>query len=141
MAKFQISKELLEELLRTGVCILTEDGKEIPDPRPMEISPRMERPLTLQEQIDRVLRQRVSREAANQGHETFEEANDFDVEEIFDSPSFMSNYEIVEDEIPIMEPENLKPDTEEDENKDINTDKPPEEKPSEENVVSEVKVE
>jgi len=52
----------------------------------------------------------------------------------------MSNYEIVEDEIPIMEPENLKP-AEEDENKDINIDKPPEEKPTEENVVSEVKVE
>lgn len=54
-------------------------GQEIPDDTPMEIPLGMRRPLTLQEQIQAAVRGAVSRAAARNDRETFEEANDFDL--------------------------------------------------------------
>lgn len=60
-------------------------GRELPDPTPLEIPAGFARPPTLAEQIERCFRQVVSRNAAARGHETFEEANDFEVDD--DDPS------------------------------------------------------
>lgn len=57
-----------------------EKGQEIPDPRPMAIPIGMKRPETLQEMIARMVHQH-SVVAQRHGHETFEEADDFDVED------------------------------------------------------------
>jgi hypothetical protein len=68
-------------------------GREIPDPNPIELPGGFNRPPTLQEQIKRFIRAELSRQAADDGDETFEEADDFDVDE---DPDPLSGYEIPE---------------------------------------------
>lgn len=60
------------------------------DPTPVAIPVKFHRPPTLQEQIARYTRNHLNKIAAQEGKESFEEANDFDVGE--DSP--MSPHEI-----------------------------------------------
>lgn len=60
-------------------------GWEVPDPRPVELPIGMTRPETVEQMIQRMVRGRLSDLAEEQGYETFDEANDFDVEdETFD---------------------------------------------------------
>lgn len=59
-------------------------GREVPDPTPLEIPAGFRRPETLQEQIRRLVQTSLSAHAAAQGAETFEESEDFDVDEEFD---------------------------------------------------------
>lgn len=71
-----------------------EEGRfEIPDPRPVAVPAGMRRPLTIQEEIKRAIRAEMSQVAADQGFETFEEADDFEVDE---DPELSSPYELVE---------------------------------------------
>lgn len=56
-------------------------GWEIPDPVPFATTVPMQRPPTLEETIARLVRQEVSKRAAAEGYETWEEADDFAVGE------------------------------------------------------------
>lgn len=56
-------------------------GREIPDPRPVELPTGLRVRPTLQEEIQRYIRAEMSLRARDQGMETFEEANDFDIED------------------------------------------------------------
>lgn len=58
---------------------LDENGHEVPDPRPVAIPAGFKRPETLAEQVRRLVRTSLSQQAHNEGMETFEEAEDFDV--------------------------------------------------------------
>lgn len=58
-----------------------ERGWEIPDPKPLSIPSGFKRPETLSEQVQRLIRHGLSDIAASQGFETFEDADDFDVED------------------------------------------------------------
>lgn len=70
----------------------TEDGLEIMDQREIELPVGLKRPETLQEMIARMVRQH-SMFAEKKGHESFEESDDFDVEdeELPESPYQMTN--------------------------------------------------
>lgn len=68
----------------TGTIRLDDQGREIPDPNPIEIPAGMKRPETLAEQVQRLVKTSVSAYAAMHGHETFEEAEDFEIEDDFD---------------------------------------------------------
>jgi len=70
-----------------------EYGREIPDTRPVAVPHGWERPLSLTDQIRRMVRGELSRQAAEDGDETFEEADDFDVDE---DPEPFSAYEVPE---------------------------------------------
>lgn len=70
-----------------------EYGREIPDPTPVSVPAGWSRPLPLAEQIRRMVRQEMSQHAQAQGMESFEEADDFDVDEDSDP---LSPYEIPE---------------------------------------------
>lgn len=72
---------------------LDEKGNEICDPTPAAVSVGFKRPPTLQEQIQRLVRTELSDQAAAQGNETFEEADDFEVGDDYDPKS---KYEIDE---------------------------------------------
>lgn len=72
-----------------------EKGREIMDTTPVEVPLEFQRPLTMQEEIRRMVRQELSRAAEASGFETFEESDDFDVEDD-DDLLFMSPYEIKE---------------------------------------------
>lgn len=67
-----------------GVIRQDENGREVPDPRPVEMPLGMKRPETLAEQVQRLVRRQVSEYAAMHGHETFEEADDLEIDEDFD---------------------------------------------------------
>lgn len=66
-------------------------GREVSDSTPVEVPLNFKRPETIQEQIKRMVRQELSQVAAAAGAETFQEADDFDVEEE-DDP--VSRYEM-----------------------------------------------
>lgn len=72
-----------------------EFGREIPDNTPVEMPLGLRMPKPLQELIKDIVRHQMSQEAAEEGRETFDEANDFDVE---DDEIPASPYEIDEDE-------------------------------------------
>lgn len=59
---------------------------ETPDPTPIAVPVHYKKPPTLQEQMQRMMGI-ISRDAAAQGLETFEEAEDFDVGEDYDPSS------------------------------------------------------
>lgn len=67
--------------------------REYPDPTPVEVPLGFRRPPTLQEEIQRLIRVQMSQQARDTGLETFEEANDFEVDE---DPDPLSQYEVVE---------------------------------------------
>lgn len=68
----------------TGEFLLDDNGHEIPDPTPVALPSGFKRPETLAEQVQRLVRSSISRHAEAQGHETWEEANDFEVDDDFD---------------------------------------------------------
>lgn len=74
-------KDLLAEHLR-GLSGYNEKGEEIPDPRPVALPVGFERPRSLQETMRYLLRQEEFRRAAAKHElESFEEADDFDIED------------------------------------------------------------
>lgn len=76
---------------------LDEHGHEIPDPQPVEIPARFKRPETLAEQIRRVTQGALSLQAQEQGFESFEEAEDFEIDDDSFDPS--SPYEEIWDPV------------------------------------------
>lgn len=71
-----------------------ERGRELPDPTPVEKPTGLKLPLSLHDEIRRFVRFELSHQAAVQGVESFEEADDFDVEE--EEPELVSPYEVVD---------------------------------------------
>lgn len=69
------------------MAYIDSEGREVLDPRPLEIPIGFERPLTLEQQIQRLMRVEYNKLAQFQsmeGVETPEEADDFDVDDDFD---------------------------------------------------------
>lgn len=75
------------------------DGKEYPDQTPIEVPLNMKKPESLRDTMRRFIREEFSREAVMSEKESFEEANDFDID---DETDLLSPYEITD-----MEPEYL----------------------------------
>lgn len=77
---------------------LDKDGIEHPDPRPIEIPTRLRTPGRQVDRIRNMIRQEMSQAAAASGRESFEDADDFNMEEV----EFTSPYENeFEPEIPV----------------------------------------
>lgn len=68
-------------------------GRQVPDQTPVELPLGFDRPRSLQEMIKTFIRSEMSNAAAELGEESFEEADDFDVDE---DPDPLSDYEMVE---------------------------------------------
>lgn len=75
-----------------------ERGEQIGDPRQTEWPTELKRPLSLQDEIKRFIRLEMSEAARNQGLETFEESDDFDVGE---DPDLLlpTAYELTEEQL------------------------------------------
>ena len=97
----KIRRKTIEELRKLKTAHITEDGKEQLNPVPVEIDSGLKRPLTLQEQIQRVLRTQVSVQAMEQGRESWEEANDFDVNDSYEEEIYDTRYTIMDEEEPV----------------------------------------
>lgn len=99
-----LDEYLIENQITIGElqrCILTDDGYEVNNPLPLVLDTGLKRPPTLAEQIKRVLRAEIDRSAMDGGMESYEDANDFDVDE---EELPVSKYEVMEDEVPIEAP-------------------------------------
>lgn len=77
----------------------TPDGKEIPDPTPIQIPAGFKRPESLIDQMRRLIRTDVSQFAEQQGAESFEESNDFDMDDD-DAELRTTSYEEMHEEVP-----------------------------------------
>jgi len=108
----RITKDIFKHVTKLKTAYLNKDGKEVGNPKPMVLPVGMQRPASLQEQIERVVRQKMSQKQIDEGIETFEEANDFDVTDEFELAELKSNYDLLEDEYPVYEPENPPPSSE-----------------------------
>lgn len=95
----KVSPELFHELKDLVSSVIDENFHEVPNPKPEEIVVS-KRPPSLKEQIQRLIKVELSQQMEQQGMETFEEANDFDLE---DEGEFISPYEIHDmvEEVPI----------------------------------------
>lgn len=74
--------------------------QQVPDKTPVEVPLGCGHAESLDEKIQRLTRTHVSQHFASQGAETFEEANDFDIDE---DPDPISQYELMEEEYPIQD--------------------------------------
>lgn len=91
-------------------------GRELPDPTPVELPLGFKRPESLNDQIRRMIRGEMSAQASAAGNETFEEANDFDVDED-DAELHGTQYELMADDELVLAPPvapRPKPDQEDD---------------------------
>lgn len=68
-----------------------ERGRELPDDTPLEVPLNWKRPPSLREMIQQHIRTEMSAQADQDGLETFEESDDFDVDE---DPDPLSQYEL-----------------------------------------------
>lgn len=75
-------------------------GQELPDDTPVEVPAGFKRPLTLAEQIQQAVRGALSRSAERNDAETFDEANDFDVDDDDDFGLSSSEFRAMEVEVP-----------------------------------------
>lgn len=71
--------------------MLDDRGYEVPDNTPVAIPARLRLPTSRAEQIRAYIRHELSMQAEADGRESFDEANDLDVEEMADFP--MTEYE------------------------------------------------
>lgn len=100
----KISPELYDELSRLDTAYINEKGQEVLNPKPtvLELTTR---PPSLKEQIQRLVKSELSLQAMSQGRETFEEANDFEVD---DDPMPTSQFEMMAEEfLPPEQPSSL----------------------------------
>lgn len=70
-------------------------GRQIPDPRPVEVPTGLRKPENLHESMRRMIRTELSRAAVASGVESFEEADDFEVDDGEDEAP-LGPYEIVD---------------------------------------------
>lgn len=102
--KLYIKEVTNEKLKKLTHARLTMDGKELFNPTPIAIQTGPGRPLSIQDQIKRILRVEVSRQMEEQGEETFDESIDFEVGDPFDYDDPITKYNLmVEDYIPSAE--------------------------------------
>lgn len=92
-----ITEELYKNIEKIRKTYLDEEGREVGNPTPLVHHTGINRPLTLQEQIQRLIKHNLAQQAYVQGMETFDEANDFDAEE---STNMDSKYTIMDEEPP-----------------------------------------
>lgn len=77
---------------------LNERGQEVNDPTRLFL--RSDGPPSISEQIKRMVRHELSGLADGKGFETFEESNDFDVDDDFDADEKITQYQELEEEMP-----------------------------------------
>lgn len=65
----------------TGQIRLDNNGHEIPDPTPLELPVGFKKQETVAQMVQRLVRRDLSEYAERHGHETFAEADDFELEE------------------------------------------------------------
>lgn len=108
MNEVKVSKKTVQDLTKLRHAMLDSKGREINNPKPLfvGIEPKSR---SFHDEIQRILRVELSHQAQLQGRETFEESQDFDVEDGFEAQEQLSLYTMLDEEELIIPP----PDSEE----------------------------
>lgn len=77
--------------------------KEKLDPTPISVP--VTRPLTLREEMQRFIRTELSKEMAAHGQPTFEEEDDFDIDDFEDEPDLTTQYTIPDEMVQVLHSE------------------------------------
>lgn len=85
-----------KEEISKPLCVLDENGHEVLDQSPVAIPVRFQRVESMTQEIARLVNSHLSILAYDQGYETFDEADDFDVG---DEEELRSNYEIDDEDV------------------------------------------
>lgn len=102
MAKIdELEKGLIDQYGVPVRAELDKDGNEVGDPTPMAPPAHLRRSLTMAEQIQQMIRREVSLRSQEDGFETFEESDDFEIDD--DPPDPHTPYEAVFDPRPPVE--------------------------------------
>lgn len=101
--RLKVTPDLFQELKALATSYIDDNHHEVPCPQPEELIVS-KRPPSLQEQIQRLIKVQLSQQMGQQGAETWEEANDFDVDDELDPISGFEIHDMIEEE-PIPEPE------------------------------------
>lgn len=93
--------ESLDDYLQTLTkAHLDKNGSEVGNPKPLVIYTELNKPRTMKDEVERILRHSLSRQMARQGHETEAEANDFEVGEDIVPENYDSQFTLMEEEVP-----------------------------------------
>jgi len=101
-----ITKELEEKINTLTESYLDDNGKEVNSPVPFSINVTPKK-MSIRDEIQKVMRTELSHQAMLQGMESFDDANDFDIDDEFDLDERNSDYELLEDEYPDFNYENM----------------------------------
>lgn len=71
-------------------------GREIPDQTPIEVPLQFRGGESMEDRLRRIIRTEMSRHAQDNGHETWEEANDFEISD--DPTDFPTHHEMSEEQ-------------------------------------------
>lgn len=82
-------------------------GRERPNPQPVEIPLHMRREVSIDEKMKQIIRTQMSIEAARNQQETFEEANDFDIDD--DDEDILTPYEVMDMRLERIDPDATTP--------------------------------
>lgn len=93
----KVAENTVKKLEELKNAYLDEHGREVNNPKPLFLSVTPKR-LTIRDEIQKILRVELSHQAMLQGHESFEESEDFDVDSDFDFPENVSVYEMRDEE-------------------------------------------
>ena len=93
-------KKVKINLTKLKRSILSKNGGEYHNPQPKVHNTGLNRPPTLQQQIQRLLKNEMSLAAEKNDMETFDESNDFDITDEFDQSELESSYQLLQEEIP-----------------------------------------
>lgn len=93
--------EQTQRRVKAQANYLTEDGREKPDPTPIAPPVGYIRQPTMVDRMRELVRRELSSQAADQGFETFEEADDFEIGDDYDP---RSPYEEIFEPMPVTAP-------------------------------------
>jgi len=95
----KVTEKLAKELEKLTGALLTDDGQEMFNPIPNKM-PGENKDINLISMKRKLLGKELSHQAAMQGYETIEEANDFDIDDDIDKIVHNSRHEVMEEDIP-----------------------------------------
>lgn len=98
----KMSQELFKERAKLKHAQLDGAGREVNNPRPKFVK-AIKKPETETERVRRMVQVVLSDQAASHGMESFDDANDFDIEDPFENDVMFSKYEMMEEEF-LQEP-------------------------------------
>lgn len=112
----KFSEDLIDDLTNLRRSVINPEGKEVLNPRPLFLDTERVK-IDSREEIRRLIRNEMSIQALYQENESFEESDDFLVEDEFDLNEMGSPYNIKEEDFVPMKREVIHRRQEEEENK------------------------